>query len=113
MDTFSLQLITLAAAYVLAVGLGAVQVTLTVLNWRSSKRVEARRSVETRLTTLENQQANLEDLVRTFNGREAKRRRTAKKREQEEEGGDDAPQQLELDRDARLAEWQSQRSRAS
>lgn len=106
MDSYSLQLITLAAAYVLAVSFAAVLVILTVFNYLSWRKLDPS-TVGTRLTTLEGEvAATAEMLTREMKRQAARNRGTAKPRKRgEEPNADEAEDEAEL-RETMVAEFQ-------
>lgn len=81
MTPYALQLIILAGAYVCAVCIVVATSILSIANYRSSKRIELRRSAGSRITTLENELASLQDLVTTLTKRGAGRASREKAKE--------------------------------
>lgn len=108
MTEYTLQLIMLAGAYVVVAIFAFALVTSTVISYRStrktSQKLALRQSAETRLTTLEHQQASLEDLVKSLNSRWAKRSRDERKTESGNNGA--GPSEPE-DRGTLEADWSS------
>lgn len=75
MTSNTFQLITLAAAYVVVVSFATAQAIFTVLSYRLQRRLDTRRSVETRVTTLEAEVRSQSDLLDRFVKRWSKRDR--------------------------------------
>jgi hypothetical protein len=90
---YQVQLIILAGAYALAGLLMIVSTAVTVVSWRSFRTLESKRSVLTRLTTVENEIRSHSDLVDRLSKRWSKRERDARK-ESDPEVQEEDPREL-------------------
>lgn len=90
----AVQLAVLAASYVLALGFTLSAGLLSLSSYRSSKRLEGRKDIASRLTRVETELASYRDLTDAFSKRLTKRdadtRRQAAKR-----SGDPEPEALD------------------
>jgi hypothetical protein len=81
MTPYTLQLLILAAAYVLACGLAAASLGAAWLVHKASSRVSVSRSARSKVTTLENDLSSLQDQVTRLSRRWNKRLRDEKAEE--------------------------------
>lgn len=81
--TTSLQLAILAGAYVLALAVVSVATVFSILNLKSSRRLETKRDYGSRITKLENELISYKDLVESLGARLTRRIGLERKRTSE------------------------------
>lgn len=69
MSSYTLQIVVLAAAYVLLVGAGVANGLVSLYNWRLISRLEGRKDLGARVTRLENEVTSYRELLDTFSKR--------------------------------------------
>lgn len=113
MNETTLQVVILGAAYVLAVVLLAGGIVSSVINYRFSKRIEARKDLVTRVSRLEAESTDVRDLVDRLSKRWSKRFRDEQSSQpKNSEGGSEPVESNHAgseDRDGLVAEWLSSR----